>query len=204
MKLNELASSNESDLRRALGSALFMFSDIDIKQYLGEYTTNNINDDLWCELIYKFGERKLRKFMSNPNVFITLLPSTLFSNLKYKWEKIVNISNVDYDALKPFNITLDETQLDSLKTLKDKTSYNDNDSTYGFNSVENTPTDDSKGSSEREYERNIDNKRDYTRVGNIGNTSFQDLVEQERNVANYLIRDILLKDIVNAMCRGVY
>lgn len=121
-----------------------------------------------------------------------------------KWQGLYNLSKKNYDPLKPFDITLSETNSDKLDTRNDRTTYTDNDSTYGFNSTEAVPSDTSSGSSSREYARDIERSRDYTRKGNIGNTSFQDLIRQERDVLNYKIKEVIFKDIATIICRGKY
>ena len=135
---------------------------------------------------------------------IKAIVDNIASSFRYKWSKLKEINNTKYDALKPFNVTLSETAKDTLDTQKDKTTYVDNDGTYGFNSVSSNPTDKTDGESNREYKRTIDNTRDYTRVGNIGNTSFQDLIEQERKIADYNLKDVILRDIATVICRGKY
>lgn len=122
----------------------------------------------------------------------------------YKWSRLTETLKLEYDTLKPFNITLSETASDVLDTQKDKTTYTDNENLYGFNSSTAVPSDKNDGESNREYKRTIDNTRNYTRIGNIGNTSLQDLVKQERDVANFNLGEILLKDISTVLCRGKY
>lgn len=121
-----------------------------------------------------------------------------------KWQGLYDLSNRNYDPLKPFDITLSEKTIDKLDTRKDSSTYQDNDDTYGFNSTEAVPMDKSSGSSSREYARDIDRSRDYTRKGNIGNTSFQDLIKQEREILDYRIKEVIFKDIASIICRGKY
>lgn len=135
---------------------------------------------------------------------LNAISDSIISQFEYKWKKIYDINKKEYDALKPFNITLNEKANDKLSTQKDRTTYTDNDGTYGFNSTLPSPADKTDGESNREYERTIDNSRDYTRIGNIGNTSFQDLIEQERKIADYKFKQIILQDISSIICRGIW
>lgn len=122
----------------------------------------------------------------------------------YKWTKLISLLNKEYDPLKPFDISLDEHITDTLETEQDERTSTSADSVYGFNSVEDVPTDKSLDTSTAKYKRQNPRDRNYTRVGNIGNTSFQDLVKQEREVSDYKFKEIIFQDIVSTICRGEY
>lgn len=137
---------------------------------------------------------------------------TMSSGLQYllnekfgvKWNKLISLEEIEYNPLKPFNIELSETTTDTFKTVKDITTSSGRDETYAYNSENPTPTDSSNGETTKEYERENPRTREYTRVGNIGNTSMQDLVKQEREVANWVILDIIIEDIISVVCRKTY
>lgn len=144
------------------------------------------------------------EYFGTTNDGINRISTYIESMFRSKWSGLYTLSKKEYDPLKPFNITLTETSSDNLETIKDSSTYEDNDDTYGFNSTEGVPSDKSHGSSNREYARDITRGRDYTRVGNIGNTSYQDLIKQEREVLDYKIKDVIFTDIATIICRGKY
>lgn len=51
-------------------------------------------------------------------------------------------------------------------------------------------------------ERNL--KQTYTRTGNIGVTTTQDMIKQEREIAEFHFLSIFTRKIINAICLGVY
>ena len=159
---------------------------------------------LTTAIILKYGVYQDNKYVSISQEGVQMLTDSITHLYEYKWRRISNINETEYNPLKPFNIELQESAKDTLDTQKDKTTYVDNDGSYGFNSVSSVPTDKTDGESNREYKRTIDNTRDYTRIGNIGNTSFQELVEQERQVSNYKLKEVILYDISTVVCRGKY
>lgn len=126
------------------------------------------------------------------------------SRFEDKWSRLWELWNKEYDPLQPFDITLTETSSDKLDTIKDKSTYIDNDSVYGFNSTEASPSDKSSGSTDREYARDITRGRDYSRKGNIGNITKQELVKQEREVLQYQIIDTIFKDIASVLVRASF
>lgn len=133
-----------------------------------------------------------------------LLKTIINDRFKVKWNKLYELYNREYDALSPFDISLEEDSTDDLSTTKDKTTYTDNDEIYGFNSNEKVPTDVDTGESNREYSRTNPKHREYTRKGNIGNITRQQLVEQERKVLQYQLLDVIYEDLASILCRNTY
>lgn len=133
-----------------------------------------------------------------------LLKTIIHDRFKVKWNKLFDLYNREYDALSPFDISLEEDSTDDLSTTKDKTTYTDNDEIYGFNSNDSIPTDVDSGESNREYSRTNPKHREYTRKGNIGNITRQQLVEQERKVLQYQLLDVIYEDLVSILCRNAY
>ena len=121
-----------------------------------------------------------------------------------KWEDLYATVEKEYDFLKPFDITLNESSTDSFHTTEDTSTYTDNNSKQGFNSSEFVPTDKTSGTRSKSYSRQNPKSRDYTRKGNIGNTSLSELVIKEREKAMFNLREIIYNDIVDFLCRGTY
>lgn len=133
-----------------------------------------------------------------------IIKSVISDRFKTKWVKLNDLANKEYDPLSPFDIALNEDSTDTFKTIKDKTTYTDNDNTYGFNSVESVPTDKTDGESNREYDRENPKHREYTRKGNIGNITRQNLIKEEREVLEYQILETIYNDILSVICRNSY
>ena len=132
------------------------------------------------------------------------IKTVISDRYKEKWNRLNRLWNTEYNPLKPFDITLDENITDTLDVTEDSSSSNNKNDVYGFNSIEPTPSDTSSSSSSNQYKRENPRTRQYTRVGNIGNTSFQDLVKQEREVLKYQIIDTIYSDIATILCRNKY
>lgn len=157
----------------------------------------------------RFNNRKLtyyavfisHKDFNDMSVSLSTTLNELFSD---KWTKLVSLENLEYNPLKPFNIELNEQVTDKFVTVKDITNSSGNEETYAFNSVEPTPTDKSTGLTTKQYERDNPRTRNYSRVGNIGNTSLQDLIKQEREISNWVLLDVVIEDIISVVCRKSY
>lgn len=132
------------------------------------------------------------------------LLNTISNRFKDKWNKLDELWNTNYDPLSPFDITLNEQYTDTLNVTEDTSQSNSSQDVYGFNSVEPVPNTQNESSSSNKYTRENPHTRDYTRKGNIGNTSRQELVEQQREVLKYQIIDTIYKDIASVVVRGKY
>ena len=166
------------------------------------------------DFLFKYKDRLISNFMlpylrpsegqEGYNVQGDDIKVVICSRFSEKWLKLNELWNRDYDPLKPFDITLSESGNNEMTVIKDKSTVNDNDSFYGFNSPSPSPTDNSVRTSENEYQRANPYSRNYTRKGNIGNTSLQDLVIKEREVLKYQIIDTVYSDIASVILRGKY
>ena len=161
------------------------------------------------------------------------LMAHISDKFKDKWNKLFELWNREYDPLQPFDITLSETYRDSrtssdagsesstddLTVNKDDTDDTSETGLYGFNSEgTSVPSDTSKSSSKsnysssnpssKTYDKNSNSStnggRDYTRKGNIGNITKQQLIEEERRILSYQIIDTIFNDIASVICRGKY
>lgn len=123
----------------------------------------------------------------------------------YKWEKLYNVNNLEYDPIANVDATIEETRdIDARHTEdtfggSDATSENGqaptDSSTYHNVTKQHTTTE------ERTDEHNEDAFQDKIttiRKGNIGVTSTQQLIEAEREVANHgNLLDIIMADVIN-------
>lgn len=157
------------------------------------------------------------------------------SRFQTKWQKLYDTITAQYDALNPYDMTINEETTDTLtssgtnssnkldngsRTSNETISGERDDSSYGFNSPQSVPTDESQNSSEssasdeisnsstietsNEYTRSNPTTRELTRKGNIGNITKQELLEKERDVWEWQIWDVIFKDLDSVLTRSKY
>lgn len=134
-------------------------------------------------------------------------------NLRYykKWKALFESLSYDYDPLSPYNMSMKEISKDTMNS-QDNKNYNDMGNgkqfTYGYNSANKSPTDEqdatSNGKSEDIYHRDNNIDRDITRKGNIGNTTNQELIRQERELLMYQFWDSVYKDMDDILTQPYY
>lgn len=133
----------------------------------------------------------------------TIISRNIENRYLNKWKELLKTIEYKYDFLSPFDIVFDENMSDTLASTSDK-EYTDtesqNDNIYAFNAANNpTPTDKADntytGTSSDRYNRTNTHERNTTRRGNIGNTSRQELTEQQRNVLQWQMQDVIFADI---------
>lgn len=140
-------------------------------------------------------------------LFYNTIAYTLLSQYKRKWIDLIDTYSIEFDALKPFNMSShDEILSDHLESDNNNASQNAGQSIvenshYGFNSSNASPVDrdnssDNSSSSRTEhYERDNTREREITRSGNIGNKSNQELMKQQRDMLNWIFFDTMFKDL---------
>lgn len=196
---------------------------IEVDEYIRQTIFNNIYNDFEdnqylpdSQILFemfdsKYSNRKISSYMSLlltkyiNNVTIIANVCDYIKKVYYPiWSELIKTIKYDFDALSPFDITLIEESTDSFKTVKDITENTAKDKVYGFNSYSAKPTDESNGSVNKEYERENPRTRNYTRKGNIGNTSKQDLIRQQREIVLFNLTNQILKDVAKVVCRAKY
>lgn len=180
-----------------------------------------------------------------------LINSVIATKFLDKWNNLADTLTLDYDPLNPFSMEVIEDTTDKLDSINnsnnhrtttrnssDKNNYTDNvngktnnttdDSVYGFNSENASPSDSSLSSftntgtndgtsnntyegtdnssyqSSDEYNRNNTKNRQTSRKGNIGNLSAQQLIEQQRELLRYQIFDTIYNDLDSVLTRSKY
>lgn len=152
-----------------------------------------------------------------------------------KWTELVKTLNQDYDILSPYNMDISDTTKDTMnssgsdsrtsngdsKSTTEQTNEGENhEQTYGFNSTNPVPSNDSNNNSTtnisntdetnttsrgtNKYERNNDIVRTISRKGNIGNKSAQELIEEQREMLKYQIFDTIYSDLDDILTRSKY
>lgn len=155
--------------------------------------------------------------------------------LKYyeKWKRLWNTKIANYDALSPYDMSVEDELLRDNTTFHDKGNASNTDNAtqhstteenstengrYGFNSSDSVPVD--KSSSEydgtvatgsngtSDYEkwttRDTTNKRTISRKGNTGNITKQELLTEERKVLEWEFWEVVFKDLDSVLCRSKY
>jgi len=158
-----------------------LFNNLRIRGYFA-YCSN-----LDMQLINRYGTRKVSKAFSDcvsflqfnrmvvdNNIYYSLCPenikSIIFNKFMTKWEELYDTINKKYDVLKPFDISLIESESDKLKTLqdtsnrvvnenlktdyqtlKDKSTNTSSDKVYGFNSETGVNSESGDSSTENEF-----------------------------------------------------
>ena len=140
------------------------------------------------------------------------------------WNKDGTITELETRDLKGSDHTTDNT--DRKDDLKDKETRNLADenlhSVYGFNSNTAAPESKDEGkytgtdtfdhTGTQDIDRTFDKattdtgtiKHERTEQGNIGLTSTQALIEEQRKVVEFNIMDVIIKDFIQRFCLGVY
>lgn len=168
------------------------------------------DNDNYCTL------RNGKRVTFDSDEFLKDLSDTIISNIiavKFykKWTKLYKALNADYDALKPYSMQLkDDLQINRTNDGTNTRDFKEtnNDSTYGFNSVTETPTDNSvntdtgtgttHSTSEDKHDRTIN------RSGNIGNKSAMQLLEEELHFRKNIIIEEIYNDLDSVLTRNHY
>lgn len=144
------------------------------------------------------------------------ITKSIISLYKRKWLKLIETYSIEYDAVKPYNMDLEDNLINDYLKSDDSVTTNShgtdttNDQYYGFNSNEPVDTNKSIDSGETHsgrkgiYERRRNSKREITRTGNIGNKSAQKLIEEERDMLRWNVYLTIFKDIDKIMCARIW
>lgn len=159
------------------------------------------------------------------------ISALVYAMFKTQWSKLWETMNPNYEPLTNYNMTEDETgnntytrtpNLTSKHTGTDNgegsTTMNTQNNLWGFNSESSIPSDMRDGT----YTANNTNTRDLTdtetgtdttagentrkltRTGNIGTNTFQNLLQQERNLWMYNFFEQIFKDVDSVLTIPIY
>lgn len=136
----------------------------------------------------------------------------IFSARYYeKWTKLYDTLVNNFNPFSPYKMTISDTTKDNLKS-NESAHYNDNssndNSVYGFNASDPTPTSKDSGTgsgnSTNEKTRTSDISRAITREGNIGNVTMQQLTQQQREMLQWQFWDVIFTDTDKLLTRPSY
>lgn len=179
--------------------------------------------NLWRYIVNKYGSNIPLQVYQDFYAFKNAL-ELVFLEQEYKYKKLLETTQLDYDLLKPYHIEEEivtgnkmssettspsgsisndtsETSFDSLEAkLKESvtTTFNNQTSHSYTNNVSEIYKDevfDGLSSSE---------KSKSTREGNIGNHVVADIIEKERNISNFSLWEVIAKDVIRYTCFSIH
>lgn len=162
----------------------------------------------------------------------TLIANILWAMFGIQWTRLwATMKPPDYDPLTNYQMTEDETEnrtdtrtpdLTRKHTGTDRdegsTTSNTQDNLWGFNSTTSVPSDMQDGTTSAESTNTRDltdtetgtdttagtSSRKLTRTGNIGTNTFQNLIQQERNIWMYDFFEQVFKDVDSVLTIPIY
>lgn len=205
-------------------SYLSSLTDLPISSVLNEIIGDDFALNFDIEYIYNKSGKKLissllMSFLENREEISETFPLTkeqmttishIISNrYTFKWQRLYDIYKTNYDAMSPYDMSIDEESSDTLDTKSKSTnSSTDQSNFFGYNdtSDDGVPQSRDINTTERtdEYNRTNPKTRTITRKGNIGNITKQELIEKERNVLKWQMWDTIYGDLDNILTSGIY
>ena len=159
------------------------------------------------------------------------ISNLVYAMFKIQWTKLWETMNTDYEPLTNYQMTENETGNNTYTRTpnitrnhtgtdkNDSNSHSNNQSNlWGFNSDTSVPSDMSDGDTtvNTTNTRNLtdtetgtdttagENTRRLTRTGNIGTNTFQNLIQQERNLWMYNFFEQVFKDVDSVLTIPIY
>lgn len=159
--------------------------------------------------------------------FLDDVAGLLASQYGYKWETLYDTTTLSYNPIENYSMIEEETHEETgergskgnsnNKTeLTGKNSQTNESDIYGFNSTSphgdrdnsQEASNESNSTAETEFEQNdssLDSgERRLTRSGNIGVMSTQDMIEKEREVAEFSIYEAIANDITKFLAINIW
>lgn len=155
----------------------------------------------------------------------------VYAMFKTQWTKLWETMNPNYDPLTNYSMTEDETGNNTYTRTPNitrkhtgtdngegSTTMNTQNNLWGFNSESSIPSDmrDGTYTANNTSTRDLtdtetgtdttagDNTRKLTRTGNIGTNTFQNLLQQERNLWMYNFFEQVFKDVDSVLTIPIY
>lgn len=200
-----------------------LFTDYELLglQYLTR-SGNKILSPLMLGLLYKYGSEyypltPIKNYLAPSNECIQNIWNIIIKSCGFNWLRLYKVYYTEiYDAFKPYDMNVDITNNDNLSSTDNTTKQNtitseasNNTSAnnrYAFNSTNNpvnvdvnltsfNNTDKSKGTTDNTYNRDKTFTSIINRIGNIGNTSKQDLLLKEINLRKFKLQETIYSDL---------
>lgn len=225
MKISDLMTILKTNNKHLISDAIIEKN----PELLSVYNNNKNNYDLKFNMLY--GKLNLLDSFENSDAIelSDALISILFDDNAYKYNKLFNTLSLEYDPIENYNrdetITTNygntmRTENYGLSKTSNiygdavtenenfKSAYNENDYSKDSKSVitDKTKTDtttiDAKTDTVSES-AHTDSIHNITK-GNIGVTTSQQMIQSERDVANFVLYDIIFNDIIDSISTGVW
>ncbi len=169
-------------------------------------------DILEPELLAEVAE--LESLYTDPDVLKDLIGAWSARRL-YAWTKLLNTTKFDYNPIWNKDGIVKETEIRDLDTSGSTTSKADSTSdnthsTYGYNSGSAQPAEKDHGTSNANGSGTSKGSEDETITrtreehGNIGVTTTQEMIKQEREIADFDIYQYIISDFKYRFCIRVY
>lgn len=175
--------------------------------YLAPYMANANNLDSY----YMGIKYKTLMFAGDSIDDLANLISTAISIYNYKWDKLYKTLSLVYDPIANVDAEIIETRDIANRHMSDTYGAQDGESISGQAPYENDTlrniaknrTTSEEFTNEHDEDAYID-EITTTRKGNIGVTSSQTLIEEERRVAEFKYLDIVFKDIMDIIALPMF
>lgn len=187
--------------------------------------------DFWKFLITRYGHYRIMQqyteevndeLICDPLDFNVFTHPVLVAN-REKYNRLASSLKANYDVLKPYNIEEEHStgadygklsttyaqhiDTDAESSMDSSALVNKNQTTYGSHTDDVTHEHDrSVKFKDAAFESNvaeIEHSKD-SRIGNIGNHSYAELIEKEIKLARYNFWDIIAKDILDNGCLKIF
>jgi hypothetical protein len=187
--------------------------------------------EFWKFLISRYGHYRIMQqyteevndqLICDPLDFNVFTHPILVAN-REKYNRLAGALKTSYDVLKPYNIQEEHssagdtgklsttyashTDTDSESSMDSAALINKNSTSYGAHTDTVDYTHDRSvdfnGTSFESNRDHIEHSKD-SRIGNIGNHSYAELIEKEIKLARYNFWDIIAKDILDNGCLKIF
>lgn len=140
---------------------------------------------------------------TDPQILEQLISAWSYS-MQYEWGKLYALTQLEYNPIHNYDRTEHE-EINDIGHSEGKSDGKSEDFVTGYNQDSYSPKDKSEGNSSAESDSTLNRIRDYKNYGNIGVTTTQQMMMQEKDVVAKLnIYDIMAKDFINKFCIQLY
>lgn len=230
-----LLDMNEDDIHSMDVEYIYNNSGLKTLSSLIRFMLNELVVDIEGDLVLTTDGRYITydKFITELDQKI--INSIIKSKFLNKWLNLAKTLSIDYDVTSPYQMEIgDNVSFDGKKTNSNTRNSNseqsgkttsegnnqNNDNTFGFNSVEAVPANNNDGNYTDETNNTTNSstdttdegnstsvsttERNITRKGNIGNRSVTELIEERRNMLRYQLFDIIFSDLDSVLTCSKY
>ena len=163
-----------------------------------QWLTESMAGDLDSEYLYlRSGEKNISPLLEKTS--LDKVASIIVNKFGDKWNRLYDaFITSTYNPLENYSMTESEKTNSKVKVTSSGKS-----GTYGFNSDDSVPTGES--STETTSEGNADdNRRELTRSGNIGVTTSQQMIEEQRRVVKFSLYEFIAAHFLKTFMIGLY